>query len=1052
MKTTSPILALLLSVAVARAADPTAPLAESWDYAPAMKKVAAQFTGKEGVVLHIGDSMTIANPYSQWARSGKGKTPEDEAILKWMHAGKNDKTDGWWLCRTEVIHERAYTSVGGMQSTHLLAGGNRDNPPLAAMLKDFAPRMVIIQVGIYDTDGKRPAAEYKANMAKAVDQVLANGTICILSTCAPLHNRLELSKEHNQALRDIAKERGLPLIDFEREVLTRRPDDWNGTLQRRNNIHLTASEAGGNSGAAPTDENLGKSGYLLRGWLSVQKIAEVKRRVLDAPKEAPGAGAGKLAEQLAKFDGRVIELGTVRQPPLAPMLANDARAGLREANQADRRAWEQVKNRAEWERFRDARLQALRTTLGQYPAPAKAIKQRVTRTLEGDGYRVDNLVFESRPGLVVTANLYRPTKTAPSMPALILCHSHQAPKNTAARQDMAMTWARAGCVVLVPDHLGHGERRQHPYATATDFPRAFAAPRQDYWFRYDTSMQLDLIGDSLMGWFVWDLARGVDVLLAQPGVDPKRVVIVSEPAGGGDVAAVAAALDSRITGAVITNFGGPQPETAYPLPRDAEQSFDYAGSGSWESTRNLRNSARDGVLHWLLMAAPAPRRVVYNHEFYWDRENDPVWKRLQKVYGFYDGDNLVGIGARGFVVGSEPENMHWIAGNRELLYPTFERWFNIPNPKKEFSNRRPPEDFLCLTPAALEEFAPQPMHQIAARLGAERAAAARTELHRLSDKDRRAKLRQDWTKLLGNVAAKSDPVVRDQRSDDAALPGVQVERIHLATEPGIVVPVLLLRPATAKGKLPLVVAVAQGGKQEFLKQRSEAIAELLAGGTAVCLPDVRGTGETSPGAGRDRGSPATAISASALMLGTPLLGGRLRDLDAVLRHLRQRPDVDRQRIALWGDSFAAPNAGAGDLRAPHGIDNRPGQSEPLGGLLALLGALFHDDVRAVYAQGGLSSYQSVLQSQCCHLPHDVIVPGVLTTGDLADVAAVLAPRPLRLEGLVDGLNRRVAPEALAKMYESTRTTYRTAGAEAKLAIAAAQEDPARWLLAQLKGN
>lgn len=41
------------------------------------------------------------------------------------------------------------------------------------------------------------------------------------------------------------------------------------------------SDAGGNSGAEPTAENLRKSGYQLRGWLTVQKIAEVKRRVLD---------------------------------------------------------------------------------------------------------------------------------------------------------------------------------------------------------------------------------------------------------------------------------------------------------------------------------------------------------------------------------------------------------------------------------------------------------------------------------------------------------------------------------------------------------------------------------------------------------------------------------------------------------------------------------------------------------------------------------------------------------------------------------------------------
>src|SRR5262249_27345773 len=160
--------------------------------------------------------------------------------------------------------------------------------------------------------------------------------------------------------------------------------------------------------------------------------------------------------------------------------------------------------------------------------------------------------------------------------------------------------------------------------------------------------------------------------------------------GGGDVAAVTMAVDQRITGGVITNFGGPQPETPFPLPKDAEQSFDYAGSGSWGSTRNLTFSARDGFLPWTVVASPAPRTLIYNHEFYWDRDNDPVWRRLQKVYAHYKADeSLAGVNGRGFVVGSAPENWHWLPSNRAVLHPILERWFDIPNPKTEYNNRRP---------------------------------------------------------------------------------------------------------------------------------------------------------------------------------------------------------------------------------------------------------------------------------------------------------------------------------------------------------------------------
>ena len=103
------------------------------------------------------------------------------------------------------------------------------------------------------------------------------------------------------------------------------------------------------------------------------------------------------------------------------------------------------------------------------------------------------------------------------MPGILLCHSHHNPKTQGELQDMGMTWARLGCLVLVMDQLGHGERRQHPFVSAQDYSGQFPVGRQDYHFRYNTGIQLHLIGDSLMGWMAWDLWRGVDLLLVPPG-------------------------------------------------------------------------------------------------------------------------------------------------------------------------------------------------------------------------------------------------------------------------------------------------------------------------------------------------------------------------------------------------------------------------------------------------------------------------------------------------------------------------------------------------------
>jgi hypothetical protein len=279
---------------------------------------------------------------------------------------------------------------------------------------------------------------------------------------------------------------------------------------------------------------------------------------------------------------------------------------------------------------------------------------------------------------------------------------------------------------------------------------------------------------------------------------------------------------------------------------------------------------------------------------------------------------------------------------------------------------------------------------------------------------------------------------------------VTVDRVVLEVEPQILVPLLLLLPK-GDGPRPVVVAISQHGKQEFLRQRPEAITELLASGVAVCLPDLRGTGETRPGDGRGRTSAATSISSTELMLGQTLVGSRLRDLRSVLQYLRGRSEVDPARIALWGDSFAPANPDGRDLAVPLDAEKLPDQAEPLGGLLALLGALFDDQVQAVYVHGGLVGYQSVLQSPFVYIPHDVVVPGALMAGDLCDVAAALAPRPLRLEGLVDGLNRRVPAAAVRKVYEPARDAYRLAAVPDGIHIGEGEGKPApaAWLRAQL---
>jgi hypothetical protein len=260
------------------------PLKQDWDYVPAMQVVAKKFKGREGVVIHIGDSITLANPYGQWARGGKGRTEDDLALLKWMHLGADDDSDGWWLARTDLPGGRSYTAAGGLRMDELLRGGHGDHPTLDKLLELYRPQIAVLMLGTNDISAGRRVDDYRRDVEQAVDKLLGSGCICILSTIPPFPGKQKQSSEYNDALRKLAADHKLPLIDYEREILKRRPDDWNGTLLNKDDPHPTAGNDKVNSASEPTAENLRTSGYLLRGWLSVKKIGEVKKGVIDGVK------------------------------------------------------------------------------------------------------------------------------------------------------------------------------------------------------------------------------------------------------------------------------------------------------------------------------------------------------------------------------------------------------------------------------------------------------------------------------------------------------------------------------------------------------------------------------------------------------------------------------------------------------------------------------------------------------------------------------------------------------------------------------------------------
>ena len=124
------------------------------------------------------------------------------------------------------------------------------------------------------------------------------------------------------------------------------------------------------------------------------------------------------------------------------------------------------------------------------------------------------------------------------------------------------------------------------------------------------------------------------------------------------------------------------------------------------------------------------------------------------------------------------------------------------------------------------------------------------------------------------------------------------------------------------------------------------------------------------------------------------------------------------------------------------------QAQAVGGLLALLTALYEDNVNAVAVSGGLVSFLSVLRDRFCYVPQDIVVPGILESADIDDIVAALAPRAVLLEGLVDGRDRLLSKSDLEGEFVGARAAYR--GAPSNLAVRerADQSGLAAWMAQQ----
>lgn len=300
----------------------------------------------------------------------------------------------------------------------------------------------------------------------------------------------------------------------------------------------------------------------------------------------------------------------------------------------------------------ERRKQSVRATLlgilGGLPDYNGPLHPRITGNIQAEGYAIEKLIFESLPGLFVTANVYRPSQQG-RFPAILLQAGHTQ-EGKPESQRLAANLALKGFVVLAFDPIGQGEREQ-TYDPQIQSPLAGWSVNE----HIQQGAQSILIGESVARYFIWDAKRALDYLLSRPDVDNTRVGATG-CSGGGALTTLIGALDSRIKAvapACFINsyrmlFAGPDPDSEMSLPGLLSHGLDMAD--------------------YVELSAPVPWLILATHDDYFTPAGArPVYEEARRWFGLYGAADRLR-----FFVGPGPHGTP--LETREAIYEWMIRW------------------------------------------------------------------------------------------------------------------------------------------------------------------------------------------------------------------------------------------------------------------------------------------------------------------------------------------------------------------------------------------
>ena len=633
------------------------------------------------------------------------------------------------------------------------------------------------------------------------------------------------------------------------------------------------------------------------------------------------------------------------------------------------------KNSDDWQQ----RKSSLRTNLlkawGGFPETPCDLAPRKLGEIQRDGYRVERLIFQTRPGVWMTANAYVPERAkTEKVPAILHVHGHWAgAKQDRVVQSRCIGSVKHGFFVLVVDACGAGERgigkklgEYHGEMTgATLFP----------------------VGLPLSGLQVYENMRAVDYLQSRPEVDGKKIGITGA-SGGGNQTMYAGAFDERfgcvvptcsvgtydsylgaaccmcevVPGALrFTEEGdvlGLAANRGVMITSATKDAFQFSVGEAKKSFARVESIAKllgtpDGVKHTIIDSGHDYNQAMREAMYGW---------MTRHLKGTGDGSPL----ADPEIKTEEPESLR--------CYPGDSR----------------PDDYMTIPRFAAAE---------AQKLLNDHKAPESADGWKTAREQMRSTLRES---LGGTPKA----VALNIKSEEAA--DGKSRRISFDSEAGLTLDVRLdvrLDANKQPKQLAVLIDVDQGAEKAFA---GELAKQLRDKGWTVAAPELRATGRLALPSDKIGNAPDHNTAEWSLWIGRPLLGQWVVDV-------RRTLDVLTEQL---GGSLPSEVAVIGT-----------GSS----GVIALFSAALDERITHANAIKSLASYFTSESYRNHRL--GLMAPGILRdVGDISHVAALIAPRKVTITGGLRGNGQEILGDDLSREFTFTRNIFKLLNASPKFRV------------------